>query len=65
MFGSILRNWEDGGYVNRKTKIIASLTMLASVGIMLALRSPAWVTVSAALCMTCVAIWLWLRPEGP
>lgn len=65
LFGSMLRNWEDGGFVSRKAKRAAALTMLVSVFIMLVLHMPLWVTALASVCMLCVAIWLWRRPEPP
>lgn len=65
MFGPMLRNWEDGGYVHRRAKRAASLTMLASVLLMLLVGVPMGVFWIASGCMAAVAAWLWLRPEPP
>ncbi|WP_238945882.1 YbaN family protein [Vandammella animalimorsus] len=65
MFGPMLRNWEDGGYVHRRAKRAASLTMLASALLMLLVGVPMGVFWLASGCMAAVAAWLWLRPEPP
>lgn len=65
MFGPMLRNWEDGGYVHRRAKRAASLTMLASALLMLLVGVPTGVFWIASACMAAVAAWLWLRPEPP
>ncbi|PAT34533.1 YbaN family protein [Vandammella animalimorsus] len=65
MFGPMLRNWEDGGYVHRRAKRAASLTMLASALLMLLVGVPMGVFWIASGCMAAVTAWLWLRPEPP
>ncbi|THT99894.1 DUF454 domain-containing protein [Lampropedia puyangensis] len=65
LFGPILRNWEAGGFVSAKAKRAATLTMLASVLIMLLAGVPTWALLFASTCMACVAIYLWRRPEPP
>ncbi|RRD42609.1 DUF454 family protein [Comamonadaceae bacterium OH3737_COT-264] len=64
-FGPTLRNWEEGGLVSRKSKYTASLVMAASVGVMLLTNMPKPAIAFTAVCLACVAIWLWLRPEPP
>lgn len=65
LFGSILRNWEAGGFVSRKAKRTASITMAICALIMIAAGAPWWATALASFCMLCVSIWLWQRPEPP
>lgn len=65
LFGPILSNWEAGGFVSAKAKRAATLTMLLSVLIMLLAKVPLWALLFASTCMTCVAIYLWRRPEPP
>lgn len=65
LFGSILRNWEAGGFVSAKAKRAATLTMLICVLIMLLAKVPTWAVCTASFCMFCVATWLWQRPEPP
>lgn len=65
IFGSILRNWEAGGFVSAKAKRAAILTMLICVLIMVLVEVPVWATCLASFCMFCVALWLWHRPEPP
>ncbi len=63
LFGSMLRNWADGGRVSRRAKWSAT-AMMALCGVVLAVSSaPRWVALGASACMACVLLWLWCRPE--
>ena len=63
LFGSMLRNWADGGRVSRRAKWSAT-AMMALCGVVLAVSSaPRWVALGASACMACVLLWLWRRPE--
>ncbi|KKW67172.1 membrane protein [Lampropedia cohaerens] len=65
LFGPSLRNWEAGGYVSRKGKRMAALTMLACALIMVLVGVPLWALITASSCMAIVGTWLWFRPEPP
>lgn len=62
-FGKPLKEWEKSGSVSRRTKWIASLSMLVSIGLALWLQLPVIILGIQALCLTTVAIFLWTRPE--
>ncbi|HET6603583.1 MAG TPA: YbaN family protein [Xanthomonadaceae bacterium] len=65
VFGPIIADWERYGAVSRRAKRIAVATM-AVCAVVIALTAPRWwMTAIAVLIMTCVAIWLWRRPEPP
>ncbi len=69
-FGPMIRDWQAGRSVARRSKWMATWTMLASTGILLAVvllgegRSW-WVFALPVGCMAAVATWLWSRPEPP
>ncbi len=63
LFGSLLRNWRDGGVISRRTKLLASLSMLLALGIMLLTVNHLPSVAFAALGMGCGAAWIWSRPS--
>lgn len=65
LFGGMLRNWAAGGFVSRKAKWSASITMAACAVIMLLVPAPGWAKLLSIGCMACVLAWLWCRPEPP
>ncbi len=63
LFGERLRNWEQGGYIDRRTKWIASSGMLAALVIVL-------ISISHPLLLTAILLFIatgagivWSRPE--
>lgn len=65
LFGSILRNWANGGCVSRRAKWSATLLMALCAVILVVSSAPRWAAVTASVCMACVLLWLWRRPEPP
>ena len=63
LFGLMLRNWANGGCVNRRAKWSATALMTVSAIVLLVAAPHLWVAVLANTCMACVLLWLWLRPE--
>ncbi len=63
LFGSLLRNWRDGGVITRRSKLLASLSMLLALVIMLLSVKHLPSVAFAALGMGCGAAWIWSRPE--
>lgn len=61
-FGPIVRDWQAGGAVTRKTKLVALATMSVSAAIAVLVTPPA-AAVAAIGSMTLVGAWLWRRPE--
>lgn len=65
LFGPMLRNWADGGRVSRRAKWSATLLMALCAVVLVVSSAPRWVALGASLCMGCVLLWLWRRPEPP
>jgi len=63
LFGPTLRDWRRGGVVARRTKVIASLAMLASLTVLALTVSHRPSVAFAAAGMACGATWIWSRPE--
>ena len=63
--GPYIRDWRDGGMVNRRAKWVATGTMSMGAASMVFFVQPWWVPLSAIVMMAGVAAWLWLRPERP
>lgn len=65
VFGTLIRNWHEGGYVSRAAKWSATATMLACSAVLWWSGTTRWAAALAVGCMTAVASWLWFRPEPP
>ena len=65
LFGPMLKNWEEGGYMSRRAKWSASAMMALCAVILLWSPAPPWAKITALVCMGVVLIWLWLRPLPP
>ncbi len=63
LFGIMLRDWANGGCVNRRAKWSATALMTLSALLLFYAAPHRWVAVLASSCMACVLCWLWLRPE--
>lgn len=64
IFGSLLRDWANGGRVSRRSKWTASATMaLCALLLVFGVSAPLWARASAIGCMAGVLTWLWWRPE--
>ncbi len=63
ILGPSLRNWEQGGLIDRRTKWVASAGMLTALGIVLvSIRHPLLLTLILALLAIGAAV-VWSRPE--
>ena len=63
-FGTLLRDWRNGGVVRRRAKWLATAAMAASAAGMLLWIGPRWYALAVAAGMAAVLIWLWRRPES-
>ncbi|MFZ3126322.1 MAG: YbaN family protein [Acidovorax sp.] len=63
LFGTMLRNWANGGCVSRRSKWNATAMMAVSSIILALTETPRWTVVLACICMACVLAWLWRRRE--
>lgn len=65
LFGPMIANWRAGGFVSRRAKWAATLTMIGCAVITYLTASRPWVAPLSGAIMATVAVWLWLRPEPP
>lgn len=63
LFGPMLRDWQQGGYVSRKAKRSATLMMGLCALVLPVVAAPAWTVALALGSMAAVLLWLWRRPE--
>ena len=63
LFGIMLRDWANGGRVNRRSKWSATILMALCGVILFATAPKVWIAAMACVCMACVLAWLWCRPE--
>ena len=62
VFGPIIRDWQDGGRVSRRSKRAAALWMSISAVVLLVFAEPFWAAVAIGM-MGGVLTWLWRKPE--
>lgn len=65
MFGPMIRDWELHGAVTRRSKCLASVTMVFCSLLMWLSPARRWMWALGSGIMLVVGIWLWLRPEPP
>lgn len=63
LFGPLLRDWRNGGVITRRSKLLASLSMLVALSILLLTVKHLPSVAFAAAGMSCGAVWIWSRPE--
>jgi uncharacterized protein len=63
--GPPVREWQNGGVIRRRAKVMATLTMAGSALMMLVLVDKWWVCAVAIGFMAGMLIWIWCRPEHP
>ena len=62
-FGPMIRDWQDGGAVSRRSKWLATGTMAVCAAIMFLTAPQTWMAALGTTIMAVVATWLWRRPE--
>ncbi|QFT55415.1 YbaN family protein [Microbulbifer sp. THAF38] len=62
LFGNLLRTWRSG-YVSRRTKWLASLTMAISLAFALFNMNNLYLLCFTVFGISCGAYWVWSRPE--
>ncbi len=63
LFGPMICDWREGGYVSRRAKWSAAGLMLLCAALLWLTPTPPAVAVTASLIMAAVICWLWRRPE--
>jgi uncharacterized membrane protein YbaN (DUF454 family) len=65
IFGPMLRDWRERGAVSRRSKITATVMMIACAIILFLTSSHRWLAEVLTVVMALVLMWLWRRPEPP
>jgi len=65
VFGPLIENWRRYGAINRNTKVLSVLSMLAIIVISLILSVPAYVVIVQAIVLTGSATFILTRPLPP
>lgn len=63
-FGPMIRDWQEHGAISRRTKIIATLSLLGAVVLQLIVQIPFWVIGAEAAIFAIVLTFIWTRPES-
>jgi uncharacterized protein len=64
IFGPPIEDWRQSGAIRRPAKVIASLSILASIGITYTLGVAVWALALQAAVLICVSVFIWSRPEA-
>lgn len=64
-FGPMIRDWHTHGAVKRRSKVVATVTMVACAVIVWLCAPEVWIAIFATSCMIVVNVWLWFRPLPP
>jgi len=62
-FGPLINNWEQYGSIDRRSKRIAMIVILFTLGITLAIGAPWWALASQAVVLAIVTTFILTRPE--
>ena len=65
LFGPMLVNWQNGGFVSRRAKWSATMAMAVCAVILWLTAHQVWGAWLGIGSMACVLVWLWFRPEPP
>lgn len=63
--GPPITEWQNGGVIRRRAKVMATLAMTVSAIAMVLLVGKLWVCAVAIGCMAGMLVWIWCRPEHP
>ncbi len=62
-FGPMIHDWQTQGAVSRRSKRLATITMLFCAAIMFLTAPKWWMAAIGSAIMATVSVWLWRRPE--
>ena len=63
VFGPVIRDWRASGAVSRKTKWLASGSMVICAATLFLVPLGTLLRTIGIVCMAAVTVWLWRRPE--
>jgi len=64
-FGPLIRNWRDYGAIDRTSKVIAILVMIAAFALSWFMGLGWWILLTQALVLSASATFILSRPSGP
>ncbi|MEM7422729.1 MAG: YbaN family protein [Pseudomonadota bacterium] len=64
-FGPPIRDWQAHGAIRRSGKIAATVAIVATFAISVAIGLATHILAIQACVLTCVGIFIWSRPDGP
>ncbi|MFY0638515.1 MAG: YbaN family protein [Maricaulis maris] len=64
-FGPLIRNWQANGSIDRKSKLLAVVAMLMALALSIAMGVSLMVIVIQILVLSCAALFILTRPDGP
>ncbi|MCX7553574.1 YbaN family protein [Marinicella sp. S1101] len=62
-FGKLIRNWQDGGRIDRRSKVVAVIVLSAMPPLSYALGAPVWAIGAQLLVLILVAVFILSRPS--
>ena len=63
-FGPMIRDWNRSGAISRSAKRAATLSIIAVIGISVAVGVPQHVIIIQIMTLTCVLLFIWTRPSS-
>lgn len=63
-FGPMIHDWNRGGTISQNAKRAATISIIAVVGISVAVGVPQHVIVIQIVTLTCVLLFIWTRPNS-
>jgi uncharacterized membrane protein YbaN (DUF454 family) len=64
IFGPPISDWRERGVVGRRAKSAATVSILASLAVSLAIALDPWLIALQALILGLVSLFLWTRPDA-
>ena len=64
IFGPMILDWNRSGAVSRKAKQAATISIIAIIGISVAVSVPQHVIIIQIVTLTCVLLFIWTRPNS-
>ena len=64
-FGPLIRNWQRHGAIDRRSKVLAILVMMATLAGSSLFDAAPWIIALEAAALATVAIFILTRPDGP
>ena len=63
-FGPMIHDWNRSGAISRNAKRAATISIIAVIGVSVAVRVPQHVMIIQIVTLTCVLLFIWTRPNS-